>query len=615
MDPLPSRDLDMEGQPGTANQFGDRNRMFPNFGESQKNIEGSSYKSGGGVMNIVNNINRVSAEERAETPPAPFAIIPFSRDPDFVNRGGILDQIYGRCSEPAGRVSLVGLGGVGKSQLAIECAYRVAAEQTNKWIFWIHAGTQARVEEGFRTIADAVKLPGRNHPKADIPQLVYSWLSNERNGGWVIVLDSADDSDVFYSTTGPTPKSKPLATYLPQSRNGAILVTTRNKNLARRLTGNDANILDVGPMVEADALSLLKKKLGLPDIDRATELVRVLEYVPLAISQAAGYIRAGAPRSSPEKYLDEFRAGERKRIKLLRHDGGDLRRDGSASNAILTTWQISFEHICSKRPSATDLLSLMSFFDRQGISESLLKDSDGAQGVKSNKKLEAGESESEDDCNNAEDMFEDDVAMLQDYCLVSTNEAGDVFEMHGLVQLSTRKWLEARGLQEKFKAQFVKRMAMSFPTGDYSNWVICRRLFVHVEKAMGCRPADGEMEEVWARLLYNGGWYALLQGQYEIAERMVDKARRTREKRLGREDEASLQSVLLYASVMKARGRWKEAESLDVQVMETSSRVLGEEHPDTLTSMANLAKRRTMCPGTRAKWSVRRMIQLQNFGH
>ncbi|KAK4206106.1 hypothetical protein QBC37DRAFT_435414 [Rhypophila decipiens] len=51
MDPLPSRDLDMEGKPGTGNQFGDGNRMFANFGGSQKNIEGSSYESGG-VMNI-----------------------------------------------------------------------------------------------------------------------------------------------------------------------------------------------------------------------------------------------------------------------------------------------------------------------------------------------------------------------------------------------------------------------------------------------------------------------------------------------------------------------------------------------------------------------------------
>lgn len=76
----------------------------------------------------------------------------------------------------------MGLGGVGKSQLAIEFAHQIAAGQPDTWIFWVHAGPQARVEEGFRTIADTVKLPGRKQPEADIPQLVYSWMSNERNG-------------------------------------------------------------------------------------------------------------------------------------------------------------------------------------------------------------------------------------------------------------------------------------------------------------------------------------------------------------------------------------------------------------------------------------------------
>ena len=476
-----------------------------------------------------------------------------------------------------------------KSQLAIECAYRVAAEQTDRWIFWIHAGTQARIKEGFRTIADAVKLPGRNQPKADIPQLIYSWLSNERNGRWFIILDSTDDSDVFYSETGPTPESKPLATYLPQSRNGAILVTTRHKDSARRLTGNDANILNVGPMVEADALSLFGKKLELPDTDRATELVRVLEYVPLAISQAAGYIRARAPRSSPDKYLDEFRAGERKRIKLLGYDGGDLRRDGSATNAITTTWQISFEHIRSKRPSAADLLSLMSFFDRQGIPESILKVSPNTSEFGEDVESEGDDSESENSTGETEGVFEDDVAMLRDYCLITTNKDGDMFEMHGLVQLSTRTWLETCGLQEKFKQRFVAQMATSFPTGDYSHWSTCQRLFAHVEVAINYRPADSEAQVAWARLLYNGSWYAWLQGRYDVAERMVGKARKAREKRLGSEDNASLQSTSLLALVLKDKGLWEEAEKLEVRVMEISSRVLGEEHPDTLTSMANLA--------------------------
>jgi hypothetical protein len=91
-------------------------------------------------------------------------------------------------------------------------------------VFWVHAGTQARIEEGFRTIADTVKLPGRNQPKADILQLVYSWLSNERNGRWIIILDSADDRDVFYRAThgGALPSGngrdgRLFATYLLQS--------------------------------------------------------------------------------------------------------------------------------------------------------------------------------------------------------------------------------------------------------------------------------------------------------------------------------------------------------------------------------------------------------------
>ncbi|KAK3935041.1 hypothetical protein QBC46DRAFT_398461 [Diplogelasinospora grovesii] len=123
-------------------------------------------------------------------------------------------------------------------------------------------------------------------------------------------------------------------------------------------------MIEVGPMARRDALTLLERKLGsLPDKDVAANLVQALDFVPLAISQAAAYIQARAPRSSAEKYVAEFRESARKKSRLLEYDGGDLRRDGGASNAVLTTWQISFDHIRSKRRSAADLLSLMSFFD------------------------------------------------------------------------------------------------------------------------------------------------------------------------------------------------------------------------------------------------------------
>ncbi|KAK4660693.1 hypothetical protein QC762_0021600 [Podospora pseudocomata] len=554
--------------------------------------------------------------ERPETPPKPFTTIPFSRDRDFVNRGDILEQIDRRCSEPPARVALVGLGGVGKSQLAIEYAHRLATRQPDAWVFWVHAGTYARVEEGFRTIADAVKLTGRNLPKADILQLVYSWLSNERNGRWIMILDSADDRDVFYNaniahgtTSGDERDRRPFVTYLPQSQNGSIIVTTRNKDLAFRLSGRRQNIIEVGPMAQTDALTLLEKKLGSPaDLDVAADLVQALDLVPLAISQAAAYIQARAPRSSPEKYLTKFRKSEHRKSSLLQYDAGDLRRDGGASNAVLTTWQISFDYIRSKRRSAADLLSLMSFFDRQGIPGWVLKpprvtkqevpgrclddagDTDFGNGSSASDGDMDGETDgglTDDSADTIDDGFEDDVAMLRDYCLIATNEM-DEFEMHGLVQFSTRKWLEQSGQQETLKQKFIERMAASFPSGDYKNWATCRNLFAHVQVVLGYRPSENR-EEIWATLLYNGGWFAWSQGRYEVAQQMVGKARRAFEKRLGKEDAATQASMSLFAQVLLNRGQWEEAEKLFMQVVETSKTNLGADHPSTLTSMANLA--------------------------
>ena len=522
-----------------------------------------------------------------EIPLLPFATIPFRRDPHFVDRGDILNEVDRRCSKPAGRAALVGLGGIGKSQLAIEFAHRIDERATRGWLFWIHAGTRARVDEGFQAIADAVKLPEQGQPKADIPQLVYSWLLHEQNGRWIMIIDSADDLDVFYGASVRS-DGKNLASFLPQSQNGSILVTTRNKDLARRLTGNDG-VIEVGAMAEAEALSLLQKKIGpTTDSGAATELVRTLEYVPLAIHQAAAYIQSRAPRSSVEKYLADFQESESKRTKLLEHDGGDLRRDGSASNAALATWQLSFEYIRSKRRSAADLLSLMSFFDRQGIPESLLKPTEPTADPNKN-----DESDSDNgSCSGEVDgEFEDDIATLKDFCLLSMNENGTEFEMHGLVQLSTRKWIKAKGFAEDFKKQYLTRLEISFPRGDYENWEACQKLFPHVEAAIKHRPKDGpnkeDLEKVWATLLFNG--YARLQGRYDVAERMAHKTKSSRIRLLGVKDPSTLSSISLFALVLLDKGQWNKAEELFVEVMEARKRKLGAHHPSTLSSMANLA--------------------------
>jgi hypothetical protein len=130
-------------------------------------------------------------------------------------------------------------------------------------------------------------------------------------------------------------------------------------------------------MDKVDALALLQKKLGFHgDEHNAVELLQALDYVPLAITQAAAYIERRSPRMTISRYLDEMRRSDYDLSQLLMKDMGDIRRDirrdSGTSNSIIETWKISFEHIRKEMPTASRLLSLMSLFDRQGIPESLL---------------------------------------------------------------------------------------------------------------------------------------------------------------------------------------------------------------------------------------------------
>jgi tetratricopeptide (TPR) repeat protein len=347
-------------------------------------------------------------------------------------------------------------------------------------------------------------------------------------------------------------------------------------------------------MDEAHALMLFKEKLGMQgDSKNIAELVAALEFMPLAIVQAAAYISQRAPRCSVQQYLEEFQKSDRKKTSLLNHEGGHLRRDWEAKNSILITWQISFDHIRQMRPSAADLLSLMSFFDRQGIPEILVRDrtkmghnyENQGDGRDSDKKDDDEKSVSE---SSGDGEFEDDVLTLRNYLFISANVDKITFEMHGLVQLATRKWLKAHGQLERWKQQFIKALCAEFPTGEYENWEKCQTLFPHAKSAAAQQPDEDSLLE-WASLLYNAAWYALRRGNIAEAEKMSVKAMKTTKKALGQEHEKTLLSMAMVGLAYNHASRWKEAEELFMQVIKMSKKVLGEKHPSTLIYMSSLA--------------------------
>ena len=175
------------------------------------------------------------------------------------------------------------------------------------------------------------------------------------------------------------------------------------------------DILDVRPMVTNEAVALLTKSLKKhePDLvwDDLANLAQELDYMPLAISQAAAYVSQRVPRVTVSKYLDELRQSDNRRAKILKVDIRDPRRDGQLSNSILTTWYVSFEHLRRKRDSAARLLSLMSLFDREGIPDYLLRDRYGKEPHDEHEHNTASEKRGAGE--NMETDFEDDIATLR----------------------------------------------------------------------------------------------------------------------------------------------------------------------------------------------------------
>ncbi|KAI4090169.1 MAG: hypothetical protein L6R37_007936 [Teloschistes peruensis] len=256
-----------------------------------------------------------------------------------------------------------------------------------------------------------------------------------------------NDALVLYQTTRHVEPANERQGVLPESSNGSVLVTARNREATFKLVGNDEDILKVESMSESHALALFRKKLkGKDKEEEVLELLQHLDYMPLAISQAATYIRQRAPRTTVSKYLKVFQRSEKDQASLLNNAVQDRRRDGRASNSILGTWQISFEYIRTDRPSAARLLSLMSLFDRQGIPEELIT-------------FRYEEKQSTAD-------FEEDIEVLRSFSLVALGMENDVFEMHRLVQFATRKWLEQRQELERWKERYIAIMADAFPLGS-----------------------------------------------------------------------------------------------------------------------------------------------------
>ncbi|GAB1311953.1 P-loop containing nucleoside triphosphate hydrolase protein [Madurella fahalii] len=340
---------------------------------SRPNVMGNGATNGNGREPSHENHNGRDGGHGHETFMSIF-LVPYTRNPDFVGRSHILGQLksgfeHGQkftdgTSQPI--VAIYGLGGIGKTQIALAYIYWLRETHPQVSTFWVHASSAERFRQAYAFIAQECQVPGYDDPKADVLSLVKTWLRSQDRGRWLMVIDNADDIHLF---------SQPgnLGKWIPECPHGSVLVTTRNKAVGLRLT-RSGRLIEVEKMDEGESRQLLQEKLGADDLDPddSSSLSARLEHLPLALVQAAAFIQE--MDISVKEYLRLLEKSDHDLVDLLSEGFETVGRDSETPHAVVETWILSFEHIQRQDTFSGELLSLMSLFDRQTIPQNFLSD-------------------------------------------------------------------------------------------------------------------------------------------------------------------------------------------------------------------------------------------------
>ncbi|KAK4221858.1 hypothetical protein QBC38DRAFT_520909 [Podospora fimiseda] len=217
------------------------------------------------------------------------------------------------------RTGIEGLGGVGKTQIALEAAYRIGDTQPDCSVFWVPAVNATTFENAYRAIAQQLKLPVIDEEKAEVKALGKTALSRESRGNWLLIIDNARQS---------------------------------------RLVASQSFIVPVEEMSREEAIKLLGKNL------------KVSCPPPSSNTQASAYM--AKKQISTTEYLELCKSSDEDMIELLSKEFEDRHRYKNIQNAVATTWLISFQQILDYDPLAADYLRFMCFLAGKDIPQSML---------------------------------------------------------------------------------------------------------------------------------------------------------------------------------------------------------------------------------------------------
>jgi tetratricopeptide (TPR) repeat protein len=467
----------------------------------------------------------------ATDPERPHDAAPGGRAPDGPVPGGVR------------ACALVGLGGVGKTQSALEYAHRFATRYDIVW--WIAAEQRVSVAGDMSLLARRLGIAERTDQDETLAALLDELRRLPR---WLLVFDNAE-------------QPADLQPYLPGAGDGHVLITSRDPAWGAR-----AVVLRPETLPTAEGIAFLRKRTGC-DERSAAEVVEEVGGLPLALEQAGAYVEA-AQITMPE-YLALLRARLDDSLELGEpHDYGQT---------VATTWTISLQRVREESEAAIALLRLCAFLAPDDIPRAII--------AKHAEALPAMLRQAVGDPVHYPRL----VALVGRYSLVTATP--EALTMHRLIQSVVRTELDDDGTRQ-WAAAAVRLLDGAVPH-DPENpalWPVWARLLPHGLVAAEWAERSGAEAATCGRLLTRTGRYLCDRGEYEQAANIIERALALRERALGREHPDLVETLNILGLVVYRLGDLSRAQQATERAVAISRAVQGSDGTGLADSLTLLAR-------------------------
>src|SRR5260221_5630997 len=496
------------------------------------------------------------------TPSGQIALwtVPYARNPHFTGRDDLLDQLMQQFSpQEAGQPTSIrqaaltqsreikGLGGVGKTQIAVEYAYRAHEQGRYTHTLWINAASEEAILTSFVALINFLPAfgPGGETDQRKLVASLIRWLQQFVQP-WLLIFDNAHDLSF-------TPS------YLPARGNGSLLFTTRA-----------AAVGALASSVEVDCMSLMEgtqlllrraqREASDSELAEATTIVVALAHFPLAPDQAGACIE-----ETGCSLHDYFQIYQKHRFALLARRG---KQAAHYPESVATTWSLSFQHVEETNPAAAELLRLCAFLAPDHIPEELL--TQGAPYWPA--ALQQGVADRL--------SFNQLLETLLSFSLVKRLSEDHLLSIHRLVQVVQMERLSP-GEQRQWAERLVQAVHVVFPRDpkdEVAVWPQCQR---YLEQVQACDTLIGEHHLLLpeaAELLERTGIYLCDRALYSLAEPLYLRALRIREQRVGETHPQVAIALNGLAQLYYEQGKYTQAEPLHQRALRILEQQVEGEH-------------------------------------